>query len=391
MDVFSGAPRVLGYPRPILVKSGSDAALKCQISGDPKPEVIWEKKNEPIVPGGRYSIAEDNKAYTLFILEVTLEDAGQYICRAKNIIGETYAAATLKVEETEDVQLIHPLKDEIKVISPEQDIMIVEQQQKEKNAEPFHDRKPRFLIKPLSLRVDQGEDAAFSCKLSGDPFSMVVWEKDGKQLNEIYESTHYCLNQQDGGWFQLWIFQTRAQDGGVYTCKAINEYGEAVAGAVLLVECVPEQHGRSNQNGLANGHLSSHQNDRCLRRMQSHEKERYSREKQLNVAKAKKFTITEGKHAKFRCYVIGKPKPEIVWKKDGEYIVPGRRYLMFEDMEGYYNLKVLYCKQQDSGLYVCAASNALGNTLSVVQLFVKGIVNICCSVFLCLVKTLTNI
>ncbi|XP_062852863.1 obscurin-like protein 1a [Trichomycterus rosablanca] len=373
MDVFGGAPRVLGYPRPVLVKSGSDAVLKCQIGGDPKPDVIWERKNEPIVPGGRYCFTEDNKAYTLFISEVTLEDAGQYICRAKNSIGETYAAATLKVEENQDVQLIYPLQEqqEIKVISPEQEIMTV-RQQTEKNADPFQDKKPRFLIKPLSLRVDRGEDAAFSCKLSSGPFSVVVWEKDSKQLSEIYESSHYCINQQDGGWFQLRIFQTRAPDGGVYTCKAVNEYGEAVVGAMLLVECVPEKHGRSHLNGYANGHSSSQQNDRYSREKQSHEKDRSSREKQLNVAKAKKFTITEGKHAKFRCYVTGKPKPEIVWKKDGESIAPGRRHLMFEDREGYYTLKVLYCKQQDSGLYVCAASNALGNTLSVVQLFVKG-------------------
>ncbi|KAK7889618.1 hypothetical protein WMY93_025178 [Mugilogobius chulae] len=86
----------------------------------------------------------------------------------------------------------------------------------------------------------------------------------------------------------------------------------------------------------------------------------------------KKFAVAEGKHAKFRCLVTGKPKPEIVWKKDGIPLEPGRRHLMFEDREGYYTLKVLYCKREDTGLYVCAASNALGNTLSAVHLSVKG-------------------
>uniref|UniRef100_A0AAR2J463 Obscurin like cytoskeletal adaptor 1a n=1 Tax=Pygocentrus nattereri TaxID=42514 RepID=A0AAR2J463_PYGNA len=320
MDVFGGAPRVLGYPRPVLVKSGSDAVLKCQIGGDPQPDVVWERRNEPIVPDGHYRIAQDGKVYTLFISGVTLADAGQYICRAKNSIGETYAAATLKVEEQAQ--------------EPQQP-----QPQSQKEEDLFQDNKPRFLIKPLSLRVDRGEDAAFSCKLWGDPLPEVVWEKDGKQLKEIYESSHFHIGQQDGGWFQLKIFRTRAPDGGVYTCKAVNDHGEAVAGAVLLVEPIPEQRGEKPQ---------------------------------LNVAKAKNFTVTEGKHAKFRCYVTGKPKPEIVWKKDGEPIGPGRRHLLFEDREGYYTLKVLYCKQQDVGLYICAASNALGNTLSAVRLSVKG-------------------
>ncbi|KTG01853.1 hypothetical protein cypCar_00017644, partial [Cyprinus carpio] len=369
MDVFGGAPRVLGYPRPVLVKCGTDAVLKCQIGGDPQPDVIWERKNESILPDGRYRITQDGKVYSLYISGVTMEDAGQYICRANNNIGETYAAASLKVEEEpQELQQTQPAppppqQNEVKVIPPEQEIKIINQQQDGvvQKADPFQDNKPRFLIKPLSLRVDRGEDAAFSCKLSGDPLPQVVWEKDGKQLNDIYESSHYHVGQQDGGWFQLKIFRTRAPDGGVYMCKAVNKYGEAMTGAVLLVEPIPEQREGSKTNGYTNGHYSPHQ----LRA-------KHSKEPHLNVSKAKKFTVTEGKHAKFRCYVTGKPKPEIVWKKDGENIVPGRRFLIFEDREGYYTLKVLYCKQQDTGLYICAASNALGNTLSAVQLSVKG-------------------
>uniref|UniRef100_A0AAY5EP97 Obscurin like cytoskeletal adaptor 1a n=1 Tax=Electrophorus electricus TaxID=8005 RepID=A0AAY5EP97_ELEEL len=350
MDVFGGAPRVLAYPRPILVKIGSDVVLKCQISGDPQPDVVWERKNEPVIPGGRYILAQDGKVYTLSIVGVILEDAGQYICRAKNCIGETYAAATLKVEEeSPEVQPTRPPhtdEQEVQVIPPEQNLQDVKQArqpQPEREDSLSHGNKPHFLIKPLSLRVDRGEDAAFSCKLWGKPLPQVVWEKDGKHLKEIYESSHFRVDQQDGGWFQLKIFRTRAPDAGVYTCRAANEHGDTVAGAVLLVEAVPES------------------------RADAHRYDAY-----LNVAKAKKFTITEGKHAKFRCYVTGKPKPEIVWKKDGEPVEPGRRHLLFEDREGYYTLKVLYCKQQDTGLYICAASNALGNTLSAVNLIVKG-------------------
>lgn len=369
MDVFGGAPRVLGYPRPVLVKCGTDAVLKCQIGGDPQPDVIWERKNESILPEGRYRITQDSKVYTLYISGVTMEDAGQYICRARNNIGETYAAATLKVQEepqeqqTQPPQPPPPQQNEVEVIPPEKEIKMKIQQQVgvEKKKDPFQDNKPYFLIKPLSLRVDRGEDAAFSCKISGDPLPQVVWEKDGKQLNEIYESAHYHVGQQDGGWFQLKIFKTRTPDGGVYMCKAVNKHGEAITGAVLLVEPIPEHKEGSMTNGYTNGHYSP-----------QHSRAKHSKEPHLNMSKAKKFTVTEGKHAKFRCYVTGKPKPEIVWKRNGESIMPSRRHLIFEDREGYYTLKVLYCKQQDTGLYICAASNALGNTLSAVQLSVQG-------------------
>ncbi|CDQ69529.1 unnamed protein product [Oncorhynchus mykiss] len=319
MDVFGGAPRFLAYPRPVVVQSGTDAVLKCQIGGDPRPAVIWERNNEQIHPEGRYRLFEDGNVYNLIISSVTTEDSGQYTCKAKNSIGETYAAATLKVEgEAQEMEL------------------------REEN-------KPRFLIKPLSTRVGRGEDAVFSCKLWGNPRPEVVWEKDGRKLNEIFESTHFNVGYQDGGWFQLKIFKTRAPDGGVYTCKARNEFGEGLAGAVLLVDAGPgkQRSGRQLTTRLKDDPVTN------------------------QAKQVKMFAVTEGKHAKFRCFVTGKPKPEIIWRKDGRLIMSGRRYLLYEDREGYFTLKVLYCKQQDNGVYVCAASNTAGQTLSAVHLSVK--------------------
>ncbi|XP_043104271.1 obscurin-like protein 1 isoform X20 [Puntigrus tetrazona] len=338
MDVFGGAPRFLAYPRPVVVQSGTDAVLKCQIGGDPRPAVIWERNNEKIHPEGRYRVFEDGNVYNLIITSVTMEDSGQYICKAKNCIGETYAAATLKVEgEAQEMEF------------------------REEN-------KPRFLIKPLSTRVGRGEDAVFSCKLWGNPRPEVMWEKDGKKLNEIFESTHFAISYQDGGWFQLKIFKTRAPDGGVYTCKARNESGESLAGAVLLVDAGPGHEDEGNRNGYTNGHWKAHQGKQRSGRQVA---TRLKDDPLPNSAKVKMFAVTEGKHAKFRCYVTGKPKPEILWRKDGRLILSGRRYLLYEDREGYFTLKVLYCKQQDNGVYVCSASNTAGQTLSAVHLIVK--------------------
>ncbi|XP_031730903.1 obscurin-like protein 1 isoform X5 [Anarrhichthys ocellatus] len=336
MDVFGGAPRFFAYPRPVVVQSGADAVLKCQIGGDPRPAVIWERNNEKIDPQERYRVFEDGNVYNLIISAVTKEDSGQYICKAKNSIGETYAAATLNVEgEAQEMEV------------------------REEN-------KPRFLIKPLSTRAGRGDDAVFSCKLWGNPRPEVVWEKDGKKLNEIFESTHFSVGFQDGGWFQLKIFKTRAPDGGVYTCKARNEFGEALAGAVLLVDAGPAHEDEANRNGYTNGHWKAHQGkQRSGRQVLNRLKD------DTMSTKVKMFAVTEGKHAKFRCFVTGKPKPEIIWRKDGRLILSGRRYLLYEDREGYFTLKVLYCKQKDNGVYVCAASNTAGQTLSAVHLSVK--------------------
>uniref|UniRef100_A0A3P9CMD1 Obscurin like cytoskeletal adaptor 1a n=1 Tax=Maylandia zebra TaxID=106582 RepID=A0A3P9CMD1_9CICH len=397
MDIFGGAPRVLGYPRPVVAQCGTDATLKCQIGGDPRPDVIWERKNVQILSEGRYNISDEGKVYLLTITRVTQQDAGQYICKARNSIGETYAAASLKVEgeaqqQDEDArQLVvnggaQPMQENGEFVGHLNGYNAVQNgehckanggelngewnsrlSKNQAEVDLTSDDRPRFLIKPLSLRVDRGEDAAFSCKIWGTPLPEVIWEKDGKKLNDIFESSHFSMRNEDGGWFQLKIYRTRMPDKGVYTCKAVNCHGEALAGAVLLVEPVPE---RGDSKTSSTGHTNSQWSPKHRGGRPS--LSRITAEPPVDASKVKKFAVAEGKHAKFRCFVTGKPKPEIIWKKDGVPLEPDRRHLIFEDREGYYTLKVLYCKVQDTGLYVCAASNALGNTLSAVHLSVKG-------------------
>lgn len=392
MDIFGGAPRVLGYPRPVVAQTGDDATLRCLIDGDPRPDVVWEHKNVQILSEGHYKLSEDGKAYLLTITGVTIQDAGKYICKAKNSIGETYAAASLKVEgeaqQEEEVQrqlAVNCVDQSEGHLNGHHETQNGDQRKEngqELNGEhQWNDEednkhgevdltsndKPQFLIKPLSLRVDRGEDATFSCKIWGSPVPEVTWDKDGKKLSDIFESAHYKVCNQDGGWFQLKIYRTRMPDKGVYTCRATNCHGESLAGAALLVEPIPER-GESKMSSIsqANSHWSPRHRGRRL------DLSKATEEPSVSASKAKKFAVAEGKHAKFRCFVTGKPKPEIVWKKDGVPLEPGRRHLIFEDREGYYTLKVLYCKVQDTGLYACAASNALGNTLSAVHLTVKG-------------------
>lgn len=397
MDIFGGAPRVLGYPRPVVAQCHADATLRCQIGGDPRPDVIWERKNVQISSEGRYKLSEEGKAFLLTITGVTQQDAGQYICKARNSVGETYAAASLKVEGEAQTQeggqrqlgvncIKQPMKENGEFEGHLNGKVQNDEHRKEngakvngkhkyngkfsgkkEEAELISDDKPRFLIKPLSLRVDRGEDAAFSCKIWGTPLPEVTWEKDGKKLNDIFESSHFSVSIQDSGWFQLKVYRTRMPDKGVYTCKAVNCNGGALAGAILLVEPVPEREdGKMSSNGHTNGQCSPKHRGGRLGLL------RVKEEPRISSSAVKKFAVAEGKHAKFRCFVTGKPKPEIVWKKNGVPLEPGRRHLIFEDREGYYTLKVLYCKEQDTGLYVCAASNTLGNTLSAVHLSVKG-------------------
>ncbi|NXC44881.1 OBSL1 protein, partial [Penelope pileata] len=336
MEGPGGAPRFLAYPRAFTVQSGADAVLRCQIAGEPRPSILWEKDRSPIEPSSRFHLEAEGDVYSLLVSRATPCDSGLYVCKAKNSVGETYAAATLSVEPGE------PQCEE----------------EEEEGCSGSH--APAFLVGPSSVRVCRGEDVTFSCQVSGQPPPLLEWEKDGRKLCDLFESSHFALGRQQEGWHFLTLFGTRPPDAGVYVCRARSGCREALAAAVLLVEPRVTE-------GLPGGspcHVPQ------LRRQRQAGTDTWAPVPN-GLPRAKAFAVSAGKHAKFRCYVTGKPKPEIVWQKDGKAVVPGRRHLIYEDREGYFILKVLYCKAQDQGLYVCTASNAAGQTLSAVQLQVK--------------------
>ncbi|NXE31678.1 OBSL1 protein, partial [Ptilorrhoa leucosticta] len=346
MEGFGGAPRFLAYPRAFTAQSGTSVVLSCQIMGDPQPSILWEKDKNPIEPSGRFHMEAKGDLYSLMVSCATPQDSGLYVCKAKNSVGETYAATTLRVEPAE------PREEEGCSSSV----------------------APAFLIAPSSMRVCRGEDVMFTCRVSGKPCPVLEWEKDGHKLSDLFESSHFAVGQKPENWHFLKLFSARPQDGGVYVCRARSGSQEALAAAVLLVE--PQ----ALLDRLSNG--SPAEGPEALAEQQRWRRHAAGRRMgpeiwvpngvvPARVPGAKAFAVSAGKHAKFRCYVTGKPKPEIVWQKDGELLAPGRRHLIYEDREGYFILKVLYCKPQDQGLYMCTASNTAGQTLSAVQLQVK--------------------
>ncbi|XP_041100613.1 obscurin isoform X14 [Polyodon spathula] len=362
-DLFGGAPRFLTRPKTFSVCVGRDATLSCTIVGNPVPVVTWEKDKLIICSGGRFKTVEDGNVYRLTVYDLTLDDSGQYICRANNNVGEAYAAVTLHVG------------------LPENQV----------------ERPPSFVLKPVSGRVSLGEDVAFQCRVLAYPEPTFSWEKDGRYIGES-NRLKILFN---GELSSLNIQCVRFTDGGTYTCRAQNSLGRASASAALVVD-------HQDANNLANAasekatSLLSHLQKRReemrkteidLYRSNDHNTvatysssssstlglsltQDYERAASLagNLPKGvftRTCTVTEGKHAKLSCYVTGRPKPQIMWKKDGVAINEGRRQVMYEDEEENFILKILYCKQNDNGLYTCTASNLAGQTYSAVLVIVK--------------------
>lgn len=361
-NLFGGAPRFLTRPKAFSLSVGRDATLSCTVVGTPVPAVTWEKGKLRISTGGRFKTIEDGDVYRLTIYDLTLEDSGQYMCRAKNNVGEAYAAVTLKVGlPTAAV-----------------------------------DRAPVFTVKPVSTRIGLGGDVTFFCRVAAQPVPKFDWEKDGRYLGE----TNRVKITSDNESSSVRIQGVRSMDSGTYTCRAQNSIGRAQAAAALVVDMQDTRLNTDKSTSLLS-HLQKRKEEMCKDISLYRTTESYSsssssssnvmegfsklalasdQEQRVSALAGKlpkgvftrTCTVTEGKHAKLSCFVTGHPKPQIIWRKDGVNITEGRRHITYEDQAENFILKVLYCKQSDNGIYTCNASNLAGQTYSAVLVIVKG-------------------
>ncbi|XP_063101738.1 obscurin-like protein 1 isoform X3 [Cavia porcellus] len=329
-------PCFLRFPRPVRVVSGAEAELKCVVLGEPPPTVVWEKGGQPLAASERLSFPADGAEHGLLLSRALPTDAGVYVCRARNAAGEAYAAAAVTVLEPP---------------APEP------QPEPQRAARPppppppgSKEGPPVFLTGPRSQWVLRGTEVVLTCRVGGLPAPTLYWEKDGLALDEVWDRSHFALERGAAGGpgssLALRIPAARLPDSGVFVCHARNAHGHAQAGALLQVQQPPESPPEDSDEAPT----PVAEPQKCA---------------------PKTFWVNEGKHAKFRCYVMGKPEPEIEWHWEGRPLLPDRRRLMYRDRDGGFVLKVLYCQAKDRGLYVCAARNSAGQTLSAVQLHVK--------------------
>jgi hypothetical protein len=70
---------------------GESMTIKLSAAGTPKPDVVWMKGNDELVPSDRIQVtaptAEGDDTYTLTILNVQPEDQGDYSAKITNVGG----------------------------------------------------------------------------------------------------------------------------------------------------------------------------------------------------------------------------------------------------------------------------------------------------------------
>ncbi|XP_034024258.1 roundabout homolog 2 isoform X2 [Thalassophryne amazonica] len=187
-------PTFLRRPINQVVLEEESVEFRCQVQGDPQPNVRW-RKDDIDVPRGRYEIKYDKDDYVLRIKKASVNDEGTFTCVAENRVGKLEASATLTVRAA-----------------------------------------PQFVIRPRDQIVAQGRTATFPCETKGNPQPAVFWQKEGSQ-NLLFPNQPQQPNSRfsvsPSGY--LTISSVQRADAGYYICQALTVAGSILAKAQLEV------------------------------------------------------------------------------------------------------------------------------------------------------------
>ncbi|XP_020836510.1 immunoglobulin superfamily member 10 [Phascolarctos cinereus] len=175
------------------VNFGDKLLLNCSATGEPKPRIIWRLPSKAIVDqwhrmGSRIHVYPNG---SLLIGAVTEKDAGDYLCVARNKIGD--------------------------------DLILMKVSLRMKPAKIDH--KQQF-----KKHVLHGKDFQVDCKASGSPVPEISWSlPDGTMINNVMQADdsrrrtrRYILF--DNG--TLYFNKVGIAEEGDYTCYAQNTLGK---------------------------------------------------------------------------------------------------------------------------------------------------------------------
>ncbi|CAG9796854.1 unnamed protein product [Diatraea saccharalis] len=285
------------------IEPGENAVFECALRESmDSVKVTWLKDNKPLADRlmDRVSISTKTGHHKLELMHCREDDSGVYTARAENVKGNSHCTAQLVVHE----------------LTPEQ--------RRERNAL----NAPYFLVALKDTEIMENTYLRFMVKVKGDPNPDVKFFRDGKEIVSSSESDRVSIirTRADKGCYELVIADVNQTDAGLYSCKAINIYGEVSSEAKVTVV--------DDKNIF------------------------------FELAPGGEGLLTKGE------------KPTFSWKRDGQPFDPEERFkVLLGDDEDSLALVFQHVKPEDAGLYTCVAKTSTGNISCSAELTVQGAVN----------------
>uniref|UniRef100_A0A673JKZ9 Ig-like domain-containing protein n=1 Tax=Sinocyclocheilus rhinocerous TaxID=307959 RepID=A0A673JKZ9_9TELE len=212
------------------------AHFECRLTpiGDPTMIVEWLHDGKPLEAANRLRMVSEFGYCSLDYEAAYSRDSGIITCRATNKFGVDQTSATLIVKDekslVEETQLPEGRRgqriEEIERIAHEGGPSGVT------GDDNFEKTKPEIVLLPDDVIVSLGDVAQFNCSFSGQPFTEIIWDHNGRTITNT-ERVQYV---HQGGLISLIIFSVHLGDQGSYCCTVKNRNGENRTSAQLTVE-----------------------------------------------------------------------------------------------------------------------------------------------------------
>ncbi|XP_068186814.1 fibroblast growth factor receptor 4 [Antennarius striatus] len=325
-----------GYPENTTVVVGEQTKLLCKVHWPASTKVQWLKmeavKGKSLEEPPRLRAltalqSKGSKINVLHLSNVSLEDAGEYICLAENTHGgqavQAMQSAWLEVlPGTIITQTVNLATDEIPT-----DVM----------EELSEDTTEHLLIEP-------GNILKLRCDMSTRPGMAVSWYKDGSRVLATPRVQIRGVTME--------ITDVTYEDSGVYVC-VLRGSKEPVRNFTISVADSLGSGDDDEDNDLEDSSAEI-ENDQLYLSRGPYWTHIPRMEKKL-------YAVPAGNTVKFRCPAMGSPMPSIRWLKNGREFRGEHRIGGIKLRHQHWSLVMESVVPSDRGNYTCVVENKYGS------------------------------
>ncbi|XP_075461950.1 basement membrane-specific heparan sulfate proteoglycan core protein isoform X3 [Ascaphus truei] len=274
-------------PSSNTVVEGQTLELNCVVASHPNAVVTWHRPGRPLSPNHQVS------GSYLRILQASMADSGEYICRVTNGAGTHQASIIVTITRVSGPS------------SPS-------------------GSTPALRIEPSSNSVAVGQTLELNCLVAGQPNAVVTWHRPGRPLT----SNHQVLGS------HLRIVQASMADSGEYICRVTS--GAVTRQASITVTII--QHvDTSHSSGII----------------------------PTIKIESSPDSVAEGQTVVLNCVVDDHTQQDVIWYRPDRQLSPNHQ------VSGS-RLRIVQASPADSGEYICRISSGSGVQMASITVTIGG-------------------
>uniref|UniRef100_A0A665VUF5 protein-tyrosine-phosphatase n=1 Tax=Echeneis naucrates TaxID=173247 RepID=A0A665VUF5_ECHNA len=176
------------FPHSLFSSQTKLRLTMCSLPASPTPQVEWVKMGHQLPVKAKL----ENHGKLLIVPTVEQEDSGKYMCKAKNVLGETFHYFTVTVEEP-----------------------------------------PEWVFEPESQLNMIGSEVLIKCSARGTPQPTITWRVNGIPLQEAPATNRKTFDD------TIMLHNAQVSDSAVYQCEASNRHGTLLSNANIMIMNLP--------------------------------------------------------------------------------------------------------------------------------------------------------